>query len=94
MSICFIPFRVCNTRIWCYCLTLKVKDAKRYKECKRTQGVSTTELVGRMLLATKEHFDRGYEYKKDDNMSKCFSFVFISLHLFVIIILSHLKPIQ
>lgn len=30
----------------CYQL---VKDAGRYKECKRTGGVSTTELVGRML---------------------------------------------
>ena len=36
-----------------------VKGAKRYKECRRTEGVSTTNLVGRMLLMTKEHFDRG-----------------------------------
>ncbi|KAL7750068.1 choline phosphate cytidylyltransferase [Sorochytrium milnesiophthora] len=35
-----------------------VKDANRYKECKRTQGVSTTELVGRMLLMTKDHHKR------------------------------------
>jgi len=27
-----------------------VKDAGKYKECKRTPGVSTTDLVGRMLL--------------------------------------------
>ncbi|KAI8978449.1 hypothetical protein BDB01DRAFT_799926, partial [Pilobolus umbonatus] len=32
-----------------------VKDAGLYKECKRTQGVSTTELVGRMLLMTHNH---------------------------------------
>lgn len=32
-----------------------VKTAGKYKECSRTQGVSTTELVGRMLLATKSH---------------------------------------
>lgn len=32
-----------------------VKDAGLYKECKRTQGVSTTELVGRMLLMTSSH---------------------------------------
>ncbi|KAI7900927.1 uncharacterized protein BX663DRAFT_515734 [Cokeromyces recurvatus] len=32
-----------------------VKDAGLYKECKRTVGVSTTELVGRMLLLSKEH---------------------------------------
>ncbi|EDO31320.1 predicted protein [Nematostella vectensis] len=36
-----------------------VKDAGRYKECKRTAGVSTTNLVGRMLLLTKSHFDKG-----------------------------------
>lgn len=27
-----------------------------YRIFKRTQGVSTTDLVGRMLLMTKEHF--------------------------------------
>ncbi|KAI8075218.1 hypothetical protein BC940DRAFT_287752 [Gongronella butleri] len=32
-----------------------VKDAGMYKECKRTVGVSTTEIVGRMLLMTKDH---------------------------------------
>ena len=26
-----------------------VKAADRYKECKRTQGISTTDLVGRMV---------------------------------------------
>lgn len=36
-----------------------VKSNGRYKECKRTEGVSTTNLVGRMLLLTKSHFDRG-----------------------------------
>eukprot|EP01137_Pigoraptor_chileana_P011605 Opistho-2@62731 len=33
-----------------------VKDAGRYRECKRTEGISTTDLVGRMLLLTKNHF--------------------------------------
>ncbi|RKP18555.1 Nucleotidylyl transferase, partial [Rozella allomycis CSF55] len=33
----------------------EVKKAGRYKECKRTTGVSTTELVGRMLLLTRVH---------------------------------------
>lgn len=33
-----------------------VKDANRYREFKRTSGVSTTDLVGRMLLATRSHF--------------------------------------
>lgn len=35
----------------------KVKEAKRYREVKRTQGVSTTDLVGRMLLMTKTHHE-------------------------------------
>uniref|UniRef100_A0A8C5C573 ethanolamine-phosphate cytidylyltransferase n=1 Tax=Gadus morhua TaxID=8049 RepID=A0A8C5C573_GADMO len=33
----------------------EVKREQRYRECKRTQGVSTTDLVGRMLLMTKTH---------------------------------------
>ncbi|KAM9210662.1 ethanolamine-phosphate cytidylyltransferase isoform 2-T2 [Dugong dugon] len=33
----------------------EVKRAGRHRECKRTQGVSTTDLVGRMLLVTKAH---------------------------------------
>lgn len=33
----------------------EVKCAGRYRECRRTQGVSTTDLVGRMLLMTKSH---------------------------------------
>ncbi|KAJ2848773.1 choline phosphate cytidylyltransferase, partial [Coemansia erecta] len=40
----------------CYQL---VKDAGRYKECKRTVGISTTELVGRMLLVSRDHHIRG-----------------------------------
>lgn len=34
-----------------------VKEAGRFKECKRTPSVSTTELVGRMLLMTREHHE-------------------------------------
>ncbi|XP_026762518.1 ethanolamine-phosphate cytidylyltransferase isoform X1 [Galleria mellonella] len=33
-----------------------VKEAGRYREVMRTAGVSTTDLVGRMLLLTREHF--------------------------------------
>ncbi|KAB7502928.1 Ethanolamine-phosphate cytidylyltransferase [Armadillidium nasatum] len=41
-----------------------VKKANRYKECKRTEGVSTTDLVGRMLLLTRQHQQIGdAEYK-------------------------------
>ncbi|XP_022245772.1 ethanolamine-phosphate cytidylyltransferase-like isoform X2 [Limulus polyphemus] len=43
-----------------------VKEAKRYKECSRTAGVSTTDLVGRMLLLTKQHHSCGErEYEVD-----------------------------
>ena len=35
----------------------EVKDAGRYKEVERTQGVSTTDLVGRMLLLTRYHIN-------------------------------------
>ncbi|KAL4240437.1 Ethanolamine-phosphate cytidylyltransferase [Mactra antiquata] len=38
-----------------------VKAAGRYKECHRTQGVSTSDIVGRMLLVTKTHHQRGEE---------------------------------
>lgn len=35
-----------------------VKQAGRFKVVKRTPGISTTDLVGRMLLCTKHHFIR------------------------------------
>lgn len=44
----------------------------RYKEVLRTQGVSTTDLVGRMLLMTKNHFKQGaheYNVGKDGSSS-------------------------
>jgi len=47
-----------------------VKNAGRYKECKRTQGVSTTNLVGRMLMLTRDHLQRGeLEYNVDQSKS-------------------------
>lgn len=42
----------------------EVKQAGRYRECRRTQGVSTTDLVGRMLLVTKAHH-RGQEMSSE-----------------------------
>ncbi|KAL5017982.1 hypothetical protein ScPMuIL_003704 [Solemya velum] len=42
-----------------------VKAAERYKECKRTEGVSTTDLVGRMLLMTRTHHQRGSDTTVD-----------------------------
>ncbi|XP_074177010.1 ethanolamine-phosphate cytidylyltransferase isoform X2 [Rhinolophus sinicus] len=53
----------------------EVKQAGRYRECRRTQGVSTTDLVGRMLLVTKAHH-RGQEMSSEyreyaDSFGKC-----------------------
>lgn len=45
-----------------------VKTAERYREVQRTAGVSTTDLVGRMLLLTRNHFRQGeheYEVEKE-----------------------------
>uniref|UniRef100_A0A673HYP1 ethanolamine-phosphate cytidylyltransferase n=1 Tax=Sinocyclocheilus rhinocerous TaxID=307959 RepID=A0A673HYP1_9TELE len=48
----------------------EVKRMGRYRECKRTQGVSTTDLVGRMLLLTKSHHsnvdDTAYQLHTDN----------------------------
>ena len=38
-----------------------VKEAGRFKVVKRTPGISTTDLVGRMLLCTRTHFIRNLE---------------------------------
>nr|XP_054763002.1 ethanolamine-phosphate cytidylyltransferase-like isoform X2 [Lytechinus pictus] len=47
-----------------------VKEAKRFKECKRTAGVSTTNIVGRMLLMTKTHHMGGeLKEESDGNVS-------------------------
>uniref|UniRef100_A0A8C9VSX4 ethanolamine-phosphate cytidylyltransferase n=1 Tax=Scleropages formosus TaxID=113540 RepID=A0A8C9VSX4_SCLFO len=48
----------------------EVKKSGRYRECRRTQGVSTTDLVGRMLLMTKAHHSNidhsGYQQHTDN----------------------------
>lgn len=31
-----------------------------FRECQRTRGISTTDLVGRMILATKQHHQTNY----------------------------------
>jgi len=38
-----------------------VKQAGRFKIVKRTPGISTTDIVGRMLLCTKNHFIKNLE---------------------------------
>ncbi|XP_059618950.1 ethanolamine-phosphate cytidylyltransferase isoform X1 [Phlebotomus argentipes] len=48
-----------------------VKEAKRYKEISRTAGISTTDLVGRMLLMTRNHFRQGneeYSIEKEEKL--------------------------
>ncbi|KAI8877743.1 Nucleotidylyl transferase [Backusella circina FSU 941] len=45
-----------------------VKDAGLYRECKRTEGVSTTELVGRMLLMTRDHHNRRRPSVKEEEI--------------------------
>ncbi|XP_039755719.1 ethanolamine-phosphate cytidylyltransferase isoform X1 [Pararge aegeria] len=47
-----------------------VKEAGRYKEVMRTAGVSTTDLVGRMLLLTREHFKVPHEHEKCESKKK------------------------
>ncbi|XP_077475436.1 ethanolamine-phosphate cytidylyltransferase-like isoform X2 [Stigmatopora argus] len=54
----------------------EVKESGRYRECKRTQGVSTTDLVGRMLLMTKAHhsnIDASDYRQRTDNFGKSHS---------------------
>ncbi|CEF71025.1 Ethanolamine-phosphate cytidylyltransferase [Strongyloides ratti] len=46
----------------------EVKNAGRYKECERTAGVSTTDLVGRMLKLTKNHHETSDSF--DDEKGK------------------------
>ncbi|KAI3645405.1 hypothetical protein MP228_008333 [Amoeboaphelidium protococcarum] len=46
----------------------EVKQLNRYQECKRTDGISTTELVGRMLLMTREHHQR--DLNSSDSLSQ------------------------
>lgn len=43
-----------------------VKAAGRYLEVKRTPGISTTDLVGRMLLCTKNHLIRSLSVRLRD----------------------------
>jgi len=44
-----------------------IKKSKMYKEVSRTQGVSTTDIVGRMLLLTRNHHKREGEDIPDKN---------------------------
>ncbi|XP_031617150.1 ethanolamine-phosphate cytidylyltransferase isoform X1 [Contarinia nasturtii] len=56
-----------------------VKDAQRYKEVSRTEGISTTDLVGRMLLLTKNHFRQGekeYAIEKEALIMKSIDSIF------------------
>lgn len=51
------------------------------REVKRTEGVSTTDLVGRMLLLTKNHFRQGEkEYAIEKEGEQFESILFRSLN--------------
>ncbi|ODM98473.1 Ethanolamine-phosphate cytidylyltransferase [Orchesella cincta] len=55
-----------------------VKDAARYKEVERTQGVSTTDLVNRMLQRTKTETgadDEGFSLDEDSHPEGTCSFM-------------------
>lgn len=48
-----------------------------HREVERTQGISTTNLVGRMLLMTKDHFQKGdveYSVEKDGELTQTLNF--------------------
>ncbi|KAG0202530.1 Ethanolamine-phosphate cytidylyltransferase [Mortierella sp. NVP41] len=44
-----------------------VKQQDRYLECKRTKGVSTTDLVSRMLLMTTRQQQQQYQQEQEDD---------------------------
>ena len=52
-----------------------VKEKSRYREVKRTQGISTTDLVGRMLLMTKTHHENDEtklpDHERTSEMGQC-----------------------
>jgi len=48
----------------------EVKKAGRFKTVSRTRGVSTTDLVGRMLLMTKQHHDSTIDSASIGTMSE------------------------
>ena len=48
----------------------EVKAANRYRECERTAGVSTTDLVGRMLLLTKTHHSKAEDELSGENSER------------------------
>lgn len=47
----------------------EAKDTGRYKTISRTQGVSTTDIVGRMILRTKEHLNSNVEQNSVTEMA-------------------------
>ncbi|CAG9529765.1 unnamed protein product [Cercopithifilaria johnstoni] len=50
-----------------------VKKRGRYRECMRTSGISTTDLVGRMLLLTKTHHSFGDDIAKHEERARFLS---------------------
>ncbi|VDO53151.1 unnamed protein product [Onchocerca flexuosa] len=50
-----------------------VKKCGRYRECMRTSGISTTDLVGRMLLLTKTHHSFADDIAKHEERARFLS---------------------
>lgn len=56
-----------------------------YREVSRTEGISTTDLVGRMLLLTKNHFRQGEkEYAIEKEGKTLFFSAYIYKHPFIL----------
>lgn len=56
----------------------EVKKAGRFQECKRTPSISTTELVGRMLLMSKQHHEPSEDEIPESKRSRISSFSSVS----------------
>uniref|UniRef100_A0A0R3RZZ8 ethanolamine-phosphate cytidylyltransferase n=1 Tax=Elaeophora elaphi TaxID=1147741 RepID=A0A0R3RZZ8_9BILA len=52
-----------------------VKKCGRYRECMRTSGISTTDLVGRMLLLTKTHHSFADDITEHEERARFLSMV-------------------
>lgn len=65
-----------------------------FREVKRTAGVSTTDLVGRMLLLTKNHFHQGSaEYAIEKEGMFDYFFLKIVDFFYAFLFLKHFKKV-
>ncbi|OAF71257.1 hypothetical protein A3Q56_00970 [Intoshia linei] len=68
-----------------------VKNLNRYREIPRTKGISTTDLVGRMLLATKKHHEVDEDVLYGDYQSTTFFHVIFRPVISIIFSINTLK---